>query len=428
MRPDPLVVPLAPGTRPAYDVYGRLAINGSLLKDLLGVDPLVAATWTAAVDAITASGTLTLALGQGSQSTSPHMSSSLLALADCQPRAGQKFALETATVPKGATPTGSDWRRVFDGEIDASDVAGEATVLSCRDMLCVAADTQIEPGTEYGFAAGGTDMLTTLADIQAAVAIYAPDAGIGGSLPLYHLSDPEWSVVAYWQQAGMSLAEAWQRVVLQRGWAIGWRYPAGLTTGAVQTYDPVRADQDSAFPFSHGDVIRFSRFSTDRTEVRNFIALQWGADRAIASTAGDGESIGLYGRRYMLFTEDATSEIDTEDEANRMLAAAHRDQSNPTHLVDYERFYCWPVELGDNQTLAPDGVRHDTALALNVVGYTHALDFRPRGQFRSTIRTLGHSVAVRRKWRQVTPRMVHAATTAPAGVAPERALWAQYTP
>ncbi len=89
-----------------------------------------------------------------------------------------------------------------------------------------------------------------------------------------------------------------------------------------------------------------------------------------------------YGRRHMLFSEDATSEIDSAEEAQRMLDAALLDQKDPGIEADYERLYFWPVELADKHTVfPPDARRFPAATELGVVGYTHSLDWRPGGQF-----------------------------------------------
>lgn len=434
MRPYPASVDFAPGSAPTYDVYGRLRLNDVLIQDITGVNPLLSATWSTQIDQLAASGTITLALGNNNlTSTSPHMTHSFLVGNASEPRAGQRFALETATVPTGATPGEGDYRVVFDGEIDASDVAGETTVLTCRDGMCKAQDRQVEPAdtTSNGFDVTSDSMLGSMEQIRDYVETYATDVG-DSVYPLVSIgADPAWTVVAFRQQYGMSLAEAWQRIVLQRGWALGWRYvlDAGRRACAV-VFDPELNAIYTDFGFGPGDFIKFNRFSTDRTEVRNVIAMQYGTTRTLNTyPAGSGLSASSqkYGRRYMLFSEDPTGQIDTGGESDTMLQAAFRDQSEPTHMVDYERLYFWPVEVGDHQTLAPDNVRHDVALALTVVGYTHSLNFQPGGAFRSTIRTTGTPVAAKRRWRQTDGRMLHNSTLEPQGFAPERALWAQYT-
>jgi CHASE2 domain-containing sensor protein len=149
----------------------------------------------------------------------------------------------------------------------------------------------------------------------------------------------------------------------------------------------------------------------------------YGESRARLSVSDDA-SIAAYGRRYMLFSEDATSEIDTAVEAGRMLEGALADLKDAEVTLDYERSYLQGVELGDEHVI-PANPRKHPVLTVGVIGYSHALDWRPSGTFRSVIRTERRSLAAKVRWRKLDPKMVFVSLLEPVGMADEGATWYQ---
>lgn len=413
-----------------YDVHGRLGIEGMIAVEAAGQggQPLRAAQWSAHQDNLVGSGTITIALESGIGATSPLMSVS--SFGDLRAIPGRDFQLETATVPKGATPGGADWWTVFYGEIDAVEMAGEELTLYCRDKMCVPQDRIIEPDDTSdppvsGFQAGNATLLQAVRDIQQAVAVYASDMV---NFPIFQLHDPQWTVIPYWQDALMSVAEAWQRLVQMRGFAIHWRYVPGFHFLAGATlYDPTLVEADNVYTVDRNEILRYARLRLDRAPVRNVTSLVYGQNREVYTTS-DPTSIVVNGRRYMRFSEPAGNPIDTLEEATTLGDLALAQQKDPGPEVDYERFYFWPVELADQHIIQADGRRFDQPLEQAVIGYQHNLDWRVGGRFRSTIQTRHRAMSAIRRWRQPPPKMVHLSTLEPQGSAPQGALWLQYIP
>lgn len=413
-----------------FDVHGRLLIDGIPLADLLGSNPLITATWTAADDQLVASGQITLARLVNGTNLSPFMSNTL---GDAQPFPGKLFELQTANTTKGVEPGDGDFLTVFSGEIDSVDVAGESLLLDCRDDMAFYADRIIEPpmGDIYGYPVTGGTMESVLQSLATVWDSFTDPLGINAP-GVVVVGDPEWTVSDYYQEAGMSIAEAMHAVVLQRGWALHSRYNSLQGRGIPTAYDPIRLGgvkppQFLYFLDNIGEVIRYQRLRVDRVRVRNVIELQYGDTRSRLSVE-DTESIAAYGRRYMLLSEHATSRIDTEVEAGRMLEGALADLKDAQVLLDYERLYMSGVELADTHSFPFSefsGSQRHSQIGQGVVGYTHSLDWRPEGQFRSIIRTATLPRAASGRWRKTDQQMVHVATDEPVGMAPEHAVWYQ---
>jgi hypothetical protein len=106
------------------------------------------------------------------------------------------------------------------------------------------------------------------------------------------LGDPEWTVIAHYQKAGISIAEAAHAVVLQRGWAFNNRYPNLLGRGVPTAYEPNRSGSasnvyDTYFMLDYGEIIRYQKLRQDRTRVRNVIEMIYGESRARLSVSDD---------------------------------------------------------------------------------------------------------------------------------------------
>lgn len=396
-----------------YDVYGRLLIEGILLDDVLGYNPLIRADWSHSINQLAATGTIALHLDRASGLASP--------LGDAAPRGGKSFILQSATVPKGILPASADYRPVFDGRIDDFDrTGGEDVTLFCRDRMAFLLNRRIKPSpSAWGFTSGGSSLLTTVNQIQ--------QTAFGGALPYPILqgSDPEWTVTEFFQDAGMTVAEAVQAKVLQRAWGFHYRYHDIATLnypGLHLIYDPDTIGGE-AVDIGPRAMLRILKLAAGTVDIRNFIELMWGRETRTRSTMSDAASIDRYQEAYEMLTEDKTSQIDTEEEAERMLAGALAQQKDPVIDLDYERFFYWPVQLCDAQRIQANGYHFDFSFTVTVVGYSHSLT--PR-QMRSTLRTRGGSaVSASRLWRKNDPKMIHVSLAGPTGIAPEYALHLQ---
>jgi hypothetical protein len=300
-----------------YDVHSRLKVEDLLLDDLLGYNPLIRADWSHQIDQLAAVGTIGLHLERG------------VNLSDAAPRGGKSFILETATVPKGATPGFSDWRPVFDGRIDDFDrVGGEDTLLVCRDRMAYLLERVIEPPpgdlplAAWGFTVPEGDLLTYVNQIQ--------HTAFGGNTPypILQASDPEWTVQEDYQEAGRSVAEAGVSKVLQRAWGFHYRYHdiASINYPGVHLlYDPDTIGGDTV-DIPPRAILRILKLAAGTVDIRNVVELIYGASPRFRVKDEDLDSIERYGRKYEMLTEVKTSQIDEAIEAERMIAGALRQQ------------------------------------------------------------------------------------------------------
>jgi hypothetical protein len=409
---------------PRYTVHARLLVDGINLTDAMGgFNPVTAAQWSLQADQLAASGSITLQRWDPTRfyHVSPFHNAATR-LGDAAPEPGKRFALQTAETVQGATPPESSYEDVFEGYIDAVDVGGSAVVLTCRDRMALLQDRIIEPGDDYyGFTAPEQSMGATIAQIVATLS--------GAEEALVTLvadGNPDWTVIAHAQQAGISVAEAIHQVCLQRGWAFHYRYVAdGGNTAAFVYYDPERdAGLGDEYTVTAGEVLGYPSLRVGPvTEIRNVIELIYGEARERLLVT-DAESIALYGRRYMLFSEDANSQIDTVTEAQRMLDGALADLKDADVEAKYTRLYFPWVDLTDRHILDIDAYRN-RELDTRVTGYAHSLDFRKDGQHRSTITLRSQSIAARKRWLRTEPRRVLVSTTAPVGIAPQGTIHVQ---
>jgi hypothetical protein len=131
-----------------FETHARLLIDGTLITNVLGFDPLLSATWSADLDQLVQQATFRLHLGIESESISP-----LVTLApsfDTRPLfdVGRNIVLQTACIPPGGIAEASDWHSVFDGILDDYDPASEpeddVLTLTARDKCSLVLDTWIE--------------------------------------------------------------------------------------------------------------------------------------------------------------------------------------------------------------------------------------------------------------------------------------------
>ncbi len=410
-----------------YDVHHRLVIDGYDLTSHLGFNPIISATWTASQDQLATQGQIVL---MAAPELRPFYRSP--AVAD-RPAAAKHFQLEAAHTVKGSQP--GYYSKVFDGRIDGVDGAAREgeVVLTCRDLMGCFLNRIIEPDEppeaptgKNGFLVASASLLAHLNSIRDTVYTTFATAFFleheVESKPIVELSSPDWPVVDTWVQYGGNLAEQLNQVVLQRGWAFHYRYTP-FAAGAFVIYDPARADTGASYTVEPQEVIRVLKCTINDQDVTNVWDLIWGSVRTRTRTR-DNLSIATYGRRYGSWPEDQAGQIDTQTEADRMLAAMLADTKDPVVELDYERIYFWPVELGDKQLMLANSIHFDVALDLAVVGYTHTIG--PKSM-RTVIRTRGTAIAAKKRWKRGSPRLVHVSLGPPSGVAPEGALWIPVT-
>lgn len=403
----------------SYDVYWRVWLDGFLLDFSLGFDPMLSATWTASVDQLATLGDLTLArIGP--------MLKSHTAFGQTWPQAGRHFELQTATVPKGAIPSG--WQTVWDGRVDGADTgAGETVRLTCRDMMALFLNRIIEPpvppSTVNGFLVESQPLGNHLAAIREAVYIPAINPSFIeqriNQVPMEGIGSAEWTVQETWVEYGKNLAEQLSFATLQRGWS--FHYRSNNSAGRFVYYDPLRDTPTTDYTVQPGEVLRVTRCTINDQDVTNVWDLIYGKGAARTRIRDqDDFSIHKYGRRFGSWPEPQESAMNEAVEAERMLLSMILDTKDPIIELDYERHYFWPVELGDKHTVAANGIQTDLTLDLAVTGYTHTLT---PTSMRSVIRTRGAPVAARRRWKRGVAKTVHVSLDDPTGIGHEGDEW-----
>lgn len=393
-----------------YDVYWRLFLNNVPLSPN---QPVLSATWGADAEQLASQGQLTLAYGAKFINTWP------------SPGPGRYARFETAVVSKGTTPSEADYGPAIEGPLDASDAAGERTVCRIRDLMGELLDTTLEPGpTEYGYQYAGGTILNAMEAVRSFAGLTGSDYGIVG-LGNYTGT----MVIPYWQDAGTSAAEAMSQIALNAGLAFHYRYTqdgaVGIPNARLCIYDPNTVLANVFAPYYNvgaNEIIRITKCTIDRIDVRNAIELIYGAARDRVKIE-DSASIGLYGRRYLLFSEDKLSQVDTLIEATREVTTALDQNKNPVVELNYERLYFPCVELADQQTIPLPLSILPRVFDVRVTGWQHTVS--PKSM-RTEVRTRGTGKIAGRRWRDQPQRMVHTQLIEPVGVAPTGAEW--FTP
>lgn len=382
------------------------------------LDRLVAGSVLASMDEAFLRGSVSFFRGEGATSLSPYVGASTYNGGD-RPLIdlGRQFGFWVAVVDPGTTPSyPADFHLVFNGYVSSIN-AGDRAFVTCELQQSGAA---------------WPAMLTWIKTQSA----YGPDTleGVLNSLLADHNpvpttvtmhGDPDWTVAQYWQEE-MPLLDAMRRVVLQRGWDIRC-FPS---TGEVfQVYEPDREGATPVATLGPNEYSAVTDFSVNWNDIRNVVEVWF---NPIASTrdrvsVSDAESIAHYGERWMRLNEDRTSNIDTEDEANILAAAALADLKDPfaTFAITTQTRPWWPVELNDVHALSANDDHTDAETIWTVASYRHEF---AKGSGSTTIAYRGKPIAANRAYRLFQPRTTHISLDAPppdAQPAKEGAFWVQ---
>jgi hypothetical protein len=418
-----------------FETYGRLLIDGELIENVLGYDPLLSATWSADLDQLVQQATFRLHLGLGSDTTSPLISTGpTLGLGLGGPRplfdVGRRIMLQTACVPSGGIPDTGDWHTVWAGFIDDHDPASEpdddVLTLTARDRMSAVLDDWVQPPLtppETPLLEPGGPMADVLHHL-----FDSYDFGLDGLLGQVNIflaieGDPQFTILHYPQAPGSRL-EIMRQIGLQNGWDLRGRFGTGIYGAdmfVLTYYDPDRNKlaPDWTFGPEHYFTVRSLRVS--RNEVRNTIRSTPAGDRAAPAQVLDNPSVVLYGRRYMELSEDQWSHIDTYEEALALANYALSDLKEPKATMEVDLPYFWPLELNDLIRFAGNNVHHDQPIDLAVTGFTHTLS--EDGDASTVIQTRGNPAAANREWRYNPPPDRIVRPYDPVGTARPGTLW-----
>lgn len=392
-----------------YETHARISVEDAdgVYQDLSS-DPLDGLDWVHSgsinqtIDQIVATGSFAFWRNQeGGNSLSPLDQDSLLnrdGVGGYAPLidAGRGIRVDFATTAIGTAPSGGDWKRVFEGEIDDWDATGDLVEVDCRDKIGVEiADRWVEKPTEYGVEEGKALELV----MQDVLSDWT-------TLTLYVPTAPGFLVTPY-QQRRMSVMEALQQLAALVGWALEPRWDDATSSFRLTFYEPDRAPGATTWTWAPGRYQTMQEFRLSRDDVRNALSIFYtdaGNERK-QYTAEDTVSIAKYGRQWMEIEEPEDSPIDTLAEAQGLLDNALLDLKDPIAGQEIRTFCFWPIQLGDYYGFDANDVHYTVNQSFGVTGLRHEFG---GGHVDTFIRTRGKPAGFTAAWivRGGTGRLV----------------------
>lgn len=359
----------------------RIADAGGTLRDLSSLfdhDWQIGASWGETVDGRGIAADITLTRDRYADSLSPLMSATRAATIGGGTLLALRRAvrIEAAVVASESAPGAGDWIEVFRGYIDSIDPSGRGVKVACRDQIAVLQDTIIETEGEYG-SSGGTAVETVMQSIL-------DDALGAGVVTLYTPTSPGWMLLPFLTEL-QSVHDQLLLLSDQIGWQLRYRWDAGTSAYRLTFYTPDRSKSTVDQTFTPDQFFDITQLSVSIEDIRNVCIVEWSDPGSLDSsgqperdsvTVTDAASIASYGRRTMIISEAATSNISTSTEATTLATNCVSDLSEPTATMAVEVLFFPFVELDDRYTFTADNTRFDTDLTLTVVGYQHTLDGR----------------------------------------------------
>lgn len=365
---------------PSYQVYARLEVYDGEgrwhnLGSYGGDNWFRGAEWGADIDRPVAELTADVALKIGERRMSPLITQTL--------DLGRAVQLKTVLVKPG-TPVhaAKGWRRSFVGFIDDYDVSpdGNSIRLRCADRASLLRDTFIkEPDDKkriFGRKGEGGLPLTSREEVMRDLL-----AQYGMSQTELLVPTPSESFVLPYLQKRTSLWQALQDHALQLGWDLRYRFfepedPDNLGDWQLVFAEPRRYEGGADYRLALKDYLKLSPVRAALADLRNTVEVTYYdsvASEKRTVRRQHIESMQRYNERYMALQEDASSLIDSYEEADRLAAALIADLATPKATTGFSRLF-WPyVDLGDTVQLEADYITFDTEPQLSVTSYKHVL-------------------------------------------------------
>lgn len=437
-------------TSAAFTIHARLVVQGVPLDEVLLTNPLQQATVVQDISDYLQGGTFTLALGRGSQSLSPYLSTGLQIDGDPALVDDRAITWQVKCSPSSEPATGT-WRTVFAGAIDSVDVSPQANqvTIRCRDRMSHLTGTQIEnltdntanggSATEWGFPVTGgllQDMIRAILDTgwQYSYGNPYPDPfTIIGTPPTESATD-------YWQER-TSLMEAIRALgVGKNGWDIRGRWDQlGLDSFGLCYYKPNRLGDPliTVIPLQLAAggpwfrYLRITKLGSDVTRIRNVAEVTPADTARVPVVSENAASIARVGRRFEAVSEDAASHIDTPAEAGVLGGLIVEDLGQAKTAIELALPFNWAFEINDLFQVEGDGFSYDQDAAIYAATHIELTYANGKGSTTLAGRAAGGAADMRGwldKDEQYTKRATYAATTDAVGPARERAVWLTHEP
>jgi hypothetical protein len=326
------------------------------------------------------------------ESLSPLRGDSTLNVGGPAINAAREWRVTTAVTADGVAPSAPDWKELCAGYLDKPDFTNDPLTVEGRSVGVRLMDTTIRVRRTYegSFEDVAQQIVTD---------------NLPTPVPTLYIPDPPDFTVTEFIPYQVSVMDALVTLALSTGWMVTDVYDPSdgvMKTGII---DPNRTLGTAHATISPMVYLTVDQASLDVSTIRNVIEGEWVdavTGEVFTLTVTDPASIAAFGgvERYMKFSEDATSPIDTGAEMLDMLNAALSDLSTPNldHVVTSTFF--WPAELADLYDFTGNAVHYDTTQRLATFGIVHEFSAghattqltsrgKPSGAFMEWIRRQG---------------------------------------
>jgi hypothetical protein len=353
---------LLAGQRVAHFLRVRVANHLGTLVDLRtvsGADYQLSATIVSNVDTPADTATVVVRAGRQTGSLAPLMVTGTVSASGRLIDVGRSIIIDVATLAIGSTPSGGDWRTVFDGTIDTiSQGDGQRLTLSCRNRMLPILDATTASTTTI-LPAPAQDMLASLLTL-----------GLGAGAPaIVTPASPGWTPAAIAVERGSSVWQKMAQIADQIGWLVRYRWNGN--TPELRFFAPNRSLSSADWTLSSAEVAAVREAALDLGPVRNEIQVGYRTSPTGALLIAQAQDFTRTGDgvRRLIIDEEASSQVDTLAEAQAMADAILSDLKAPpySHTLTH-RHALWCVEVGDIIDVPSNGVTHDLTQRLAVVG------------------------------------------------------------
>lgn len=389
--------------RVAWRVQAENSTGGFVnLADLGDVNWCTSASWGASIDQPVTAASIILrrdAGGSTGKSLSPLDTDSTFNITSTGGFApllwaGREVKIETATVALGSTPSSTDYKLMFWGEVDRVDWEGPEIALTSRDRLGAhVADRWVESPTKYG-TIDGRAVQSVMQDISSAWT----STSLSTELTIHVPASPGFLVTVYEQQQ-MSVLEAQTQLADLIGWYYRPEWDSGSSAFRLTFAEPNRAASTADFTFGPDRYLNVRALAIDRTRVRNAITVRYastsGMRFSVSST--DDDSIAEYGRRWMEIVEADGSAISSSSEAQTLADAVLNDLKDPEAEFEIDTLYFYPALLDDYYGFSANAQLFTSTQNWGLAEYRHSLSM---DEHRSAFRVRGQPAAGNLRWRK----------------------------
>ncbi len=309
-------------------------------------------------------------------------------------RLAQRVRFETAIVPMGTdfddVPTWA-WITTFDGfisKIAFADGGSNRMKIACRDLWAPVQWTFCRPLASNAFQemVYGDDVSGVPIEdvIQAIIDDHVPATGIRGGTPVVDVPVvPSWNLRE--RSIGFEpLADVITNKAEQIGFVLRYKWNDVRKEFRLTFYEPDRTSPPTDHTFATEAYETITQAEINEENIRNVAEVVYSDRTGTPDNLGafprerflssDSTSITQYGERYCQVAEEATSQIDTATEAERLADAIISDLARPVADVILESRFAFFAELNDYDAIEADDRHFQADTEFAITSITHRID------------------------------------------------------